>query len=185
MHVKRLKKSVRRFDEKLTKSIVRLPKFYRPLMVALSWLAGPSVVTIVAGILVTSGLIGDRLLAMVGALIVLVSVAGGIAKIIVKRKRPLTHITKGWLKTYSFPSGHTVGGTVTYVGLGFLLATYSSALSIASAIVAFIFVLLSLIIVGVGISRVYLGAHYPSDVVVGWIFGGILSYLGIWIFLCV
>ncbi|WP_427913006.1 phosphatase PAP2 family protein [Ramlibacter sp. MMS24-I3-19] len=71
---------------------------------------------------------------------------------------PLVHLT-----TYSFPSGHAAGATVWW---GFVLALWctrerSAAARTAGAIVA-------VALVGItALSRVYLGAHYPSDVLAG------------------
>ncbi len=85
-----------------------------------------------------------------------------IIKRILERERPykiLENInTFGiQLKDYSFPSGHTTAG--------FAIATIL-ALNMAS--LAILFYLIALII---GISRMYLGVHYPSDVLAGIILG--------------
>ena len=69
---------------------------------------------------------------------------------------------------YSFPSGHTTNATVAYGVLGVLVARmpWPAAIRVAIDIV------LGAIVFGVGLSRVWLGVHYPTDVVAGWLLGG-------------
>src|SRR5205823_6990239 len=68
------------------------------------------------------------------------------------------------VETHSFPSGHATSSMVFYVALALLLAGRSrwGHEAVAAAIS------LSLLI---GISRVMLGVHWPSDVIGGWVFG--------------
>jgi len=75
---------------------------------------------------------------------------------------------------YSFPSGHTTNATVAYGVLGVLVARmpWPAAIRVAIDIV------LGAIVFGVGLSRVWLGVHYPTDVLAGWLLGGaiVLTY---------
>jgi undecaprenyl-diphosphatase len=65
--------------------------------------------------------------------------------------------------SYSFPSGHTMGATVCYFLLAYLIATRSTtALQVRIA-----YGTACVIIAAVGWSRLYLGVHYPSDVLGG------------------
>lgn len=88
-----------------------------------------------------------------------------IAKLIVARPRPLEALIK-MPSTYSFPSGHTLTSLVFYCILFYLL-TIKSKRSVK--IIGFIFSL-SLICI-VSVSRIYLGVHYFSDVLGGFIIG--------------
>jgi undecaprenyl-diphosphatase len=67
------------------------------------------------------------------------------------------------VKTSSFPSGHATSSMIFYLTLAFALTSGRWRWTAAAGAV-----LLSLLI---GISRVMLGVHWPSDVVGGWAFG--------------
>ena len=68
------------------------------------------------------------------------------------------------VKTSSFPSGHATSSMIFYLSLALLLARGTRWQTVAAAGA----VLLSGLI---GISRVMLGVHWPSDVIGGWAFG--------------
>lgn len=67
--------------------------------------------------------------------------------------------------SYSFPSGHALCSFCFYVVLAGLIAarTRSLALRIAVGIAA------AVLVIAIGLSRIYLGMHYPSDVVAGYL----------------
>lgn len=103
------------------------------------------------------------------ALLVLVAVAGGAAlssllKLGFERPRPdlVAHLVD--VHTLSFPSSHAMVSAVTYLTLGALLAQVQARTRLKAYIVG-VAVILTLLI---GVSRIYLGVHWPSDVVAGW-----------------
>lgn len=67
----------------------------------------------------------------------------------------------------SFPSGHAMLSSLTYLTLAFVWARTEPRLGIKVYVVASAAALAGL----VGISRIYLGLHWPSDVLAGWIVG--------------
>jgi undecaprenyl-diphosphatase len=69
--------------------------------------------------------------------------------------------------TASFPSGHAMLSAVTYLTLGALLARTEQRRRVKAFLLAMA-VFLTLL---VGASRVYLGVHWPSDVLAGWCVG--------------
>lgn len=71
---------------------------------------------------------------------------------------------------YSFPSGHTQTATTFWTSMMYLFRK------------AWIYIVGILMILGAGISRLYLGVHWPMDVIVGWVFGIALSILFIKLF---
>lgn len=106
------------------------------------------------------------------ALMVLIAVGGGqilssLLKLGIDRPRPdlVPHLAE--VQTLSFPSGHAMMSAVTYLTLGSMLA------GIAPGWATKIYVLgvAVLITLTVGVSRIYLGVHWPSDVLAGWCAG--------------
>jgi undecaprenyl-diphosphatase len=69
---------------------------------------------------------------------------------------------------WSFPSGHTTGTTIVFliVAFGLVAIIRNKALKVSCAS------LCGLIIFLVGISRIYIGVHWLSDVIGGWLFAG-------------
>lgn len=88
----------------------------------------------------------------------------GAQKILLARVRPAENQHLVQVETLSFPSGHAANSMVVYLTLALLLVKGERQRR-AAAVAA---VALSLLI---GISRVLLGVHWPSDVVGGWAFG--------------
>ena len=122
-----------------------------------------------------------RLEAIFLALTLLADLVGLIIKIVVGRARPspdLVHVVQQ-IQQPSFPSGHTLHYTVFY---GFLIVimftSFKPSWPRTVALVIF-----ALLIVLVGPSRVYLGEHWPTDVIAGYLIGAlclgplILGYL--------
>ena len=70
---------------------------------------------------------------------------------------------------YSFPSGHTMVATWFYGFFIYLVYKNIKDKKIKYPLIAMLFVLILLI----GISRIYLGAHYTTDVIGGWIIGSV------------
>lgn len=71
---------------------------------------------------------------------------------------------------YSFPSGHTQTGTTFWVSLMYLFKK------------SWLYALGTIMILGIGISRLYLAVHWPIDVICGWIFGLIFTIVLLKIF---
>ncbi|WP_225743090.1 phosphatase PAP2 family protein [Marinilactibacillus sp. Marseille-P9653] len=90
-----------------------------------------------------------------------------VLKYAIRRDRPssVEHlITQGG---YSFPSGHAMGSIIIYGAMIFLILRLSERLWFR--IVGTIG--LSLLILAIGVSRIYLGVHFPSDIVGGYSVG--------------
>jgi len=106
------------------------------------------------------------------ALYVYVSVASGtlfslVLKSLFQRPRPELAPYGADIITTSFPSGHSMLSAVTYLTLGALLARSQSRRRIK----AYFLLLAALLTLMIGVSRVYLGVHWPTDVLAGWTAG--------------
>lgn len=100
------------------------------------------------------------------------SVFGGMAlstllKIGFDRPRPDLVPHEVHVYTLSFPSGHAMLAAVTYLTLGVMLTRVSSRTRQR----AYILVVATLLTVLIGLSRLYLGVHWPTDVLAGWCIG--------------
>ena len=89
--------------------------------------------------------------------------------------RPRPELVEHGMLTHhaSFPSGHSMMAAVVYLTLGILLARTQPKKRVRVFIVA----ISVLITVLVGVSRVYLGVHWPTDVLAGWTLGGAWAVL--------
>lgn len=99
------------------------------------------------------------------------------AKYVIKRERP----DVAWRvvdrpHTPSFPSGHSLNSMAIYGSLALLAARHIRRRVLAGVILVLGFALPLLI----GISRPYLGVHYPSDVIAGWTAGLACALLALW-----
>ncbi|HET9942946.1 MAG TPA: phosphatase PAP2 family protein [Terriglobia bacterium] len=112
------------------------------------------------------------------ALTMLAATVGGMVvmlllKAVIARSRPDELIQSVHVSTPSFPSGHTMMSTVTYLTLGAFMAR-----ELRSRVLRMYVILLALFVaVLVGMTRVYLGVHWPSDVLAGWSFGAAWALL--------
>ena len=109
---------------------------------------------------------------------VLVSVGGGavlsnLLKLAIERPRPglVAHMVE--VNTTSFPSGHATLAAVTYLTLGALLSRVEARRR-AKIYVLTVAVALTVLI---GVSRIYLGVHWPTDVLAGWCVGAAWAML--------
>ena len=106
------------------------------------------------------------------ALFLVIAIGGGVllsygAKAVFERPRPDLVAHAARVFTSSFPSGHSMMAAVVYLTLGTLLARVQPQRLLKLWLIG----LAVLITVAVGISRVYLGVHWPSDVLGGWTLG--------------
>lgn len=138
-------------------------------------LGGTVVITLVtlgaAGFLLLSGKRGAALfviVSIVGATLLSFSIKAGI-----ERPRPDLFPHGAPVYTASFPSGHATGAAATYLTLGALLARFQAHRRLKIYLLS-LAVILTLLI---GLSRLYLGVHWPSDVLAGWTLGACWALL--------
>jgi undecaprenyl-diphosphatase len=106
------------------------------------------------------------------AVVFVIAIGGGIVlasllKLGFSRPRPDLVSHGMQVFTASFPSGHSMTSAVTYLTLGALLARIHPT----AAKKAYIIALAMGIVIAVGLSRIYLGVHWPTDVLAGWTAG--------------
>jgi membrane-associated phospholipid phosphatase len=96
-------------------------------------------------------------------------------KEIIARTRPEDSLGVTDVITYSFPSGHAAGALVFYGFLAYLLVRdFRSKLDHRLTLCV-----AGILILAVGLSRIYLGVHYLSDVVGGYALGAAVLYLAV------
>ncbi|MDB5694795.1 MAG: phosphatase family protein [Sphingomonas bacterium] len=138
---------------------------------------GDTIVLTFTVLAVTGFLLTLRRYRLAGILIVQAAVGtslASLAKLWFARARP--SIIEHWaeVSSASFPSGHAANSAVVYFALAILAgrAVPTAAgrcylLGIAAALVA-----------AIGVSRMYLGVHWPTDVIAGWALGGSWAIFG-------
>jgi len=125
-----------------------------------------AVLTIVVGVL-----IGPWLHGLIGAVAIgLASLGNQALKAVIARARPdlLDPIVEE--RGFSFPSGHSALGMVAWGILAVLVMRSRLPIAVKRVIVA----VLAVLIVLIGLSRIWLGVHYPTDVLAGWTAGAVI-----------
>lgn len=101
-------------------------------------------------------------------LVLIAGTGGGIIDTLLKeyfmRPRPDIIIRLTEASSYSFPSGHSMMSAVIYLSLAAILARNMAQIKLRVYIIS-VALFLTFII---GVSRIYLGVHYPTDVLAGW-----------------
>lgn len=145
------------------------PAWLERALLNLSALGSVAVTTLLVGVAALFLLLDQRprqAMLVVGATVI---AALGLTalKLAIGRERPtiVEHIeVVGGL---SFPSGHSLIAAVLYPTLGMLVASNLRQRHLK----VFVFTVAALLALIVGFTRVYLGVHYPSDVLGGWLLG--------------
>jgi undecaprenyl-diphosphatase len=141
------------------------------LMYLITFLASEQTVVVLTVVAVLVPLIAGR---PRSALLVVSAVVAGtlffeLVKVLVQRPRPLLEDARIVQGGFSFPSGHSTVAATFYGTLAYLairnLQQYRWKVLVAMAT--------GVLVLAIGVSRIYLGVHYPSDVLAGWAAGAL------------
>lgn len=151
------------------------PQWLQRVMIDVTALGGGTVLTIITAIVVAYLLVVRK---WSTAVFVAVAIAGGgaaneLLKSTFLRARPdlVAHLTESYAS--SFPSGHAMNSALTYLTLAALLARTQKNRRVRVFFLAVAIVLTW----AVGFSRVYLGVHWPTDVIAGWSIGAMWALI--------
>ncbi len=154
------------------------PQWLETMCHDLTSLGSPTVVTLIAIAAVSYLWIDGKRAA---ASFVALSIVGGallvsLLKFGFARPRPelVSHLVD--VNSFSFPSGHATMAAVTYLTLGVLLARVEKRRRMK----LYLLVVASILVFIVGFTRVYLGVHWPTDVLAGWCLGTAWA-MGCWL----
>lgn len=173
----------RRFDERLLLALRDPadpktpigPHWLETVMVDLTSLGGVPALTLITLVVVLYLVVSRR---FQNAALVAGAVTGGavlttVLKMGFSRPRPelVDHLVT--VQNMSFPSGHATSSAVVYLTLGALLARTERQWAVR----AYVFAVAGFLTLLVGVSRVFLGVHYPTDVLAGWTLGAAWALL--------
>ena len=159
---------ITKFDIFWTKKVQSLPPKVAPLMKAATIFGQPlnmGIIIALCGVVALWQGLKEQVLFF--SIVLVIIPLASVLKIWIHRARPATY-TRTWMPSHSFPSGHAyssllVLGTVAYVNWSLPLLAFA--------------LLVSLLI---GVSRIFRGAHYPTDVLGGWFFASIAFYFAVY-----
>jgi undecaprenyl-diphosphatase len=162
-----------KYDLHFTSAVALLPTHLQPYSSKLGRMTLPVIwAGAIALICASLVLINEKQLALLGIAVIVCIPVGTLHKLIDRRERPKTIYARNMkIKSYSFPSSHTYSATIAG---GYIILL---GLSVFPPIIGLITgSLLTILIVCIGISRVHIGAHYPTDVTAGWVMGVAVLY---------
>jgi undecaprenyl-diphosphatase len=170
-------KNTQRMDERLILALrdaaepwqPRGPAWLKGTMRDLTALGSPAILAMF--VLAVGGVLLVRRQYQALALVLAATLGGRVLNLLLKgwfqRARPALELHLTEVSSPSFPSGHAMDSAVIYFTLAALLARFVRPRGLKLYFVAIAAVLSFF----AGVSRVYLGVHYPSDVLAGWIAG--------------
>lgn len=155
---------IKSFDRKIAEAVAEIPRsldwFFKTITNFGAFTVTTGCAAVTAYIILNSSSVSDNYRHS-GVLMLVLYILGMGFKLLTHRQRPDTLFVQNMhFKRFSFPSGHAYGSLLVY---GFL-AHLASSLPIYLAAGTVVFL--------IGLSRLYLGAHFPSDVVGGWLMAG-------------
>ncbi|MDB5426843.1 MAG: putative phosphatidylglycerophosphatase [Phenylobacterium sp.] len=132
-------------------------------------LGGVTVMTLVTIVGVLAFLMHGRRwhAAILAGTVLLADISSEGLKNLYGRPRPALVPHGAYVYSASFPSGHSTLSAATFL----TLATLIASLEPNRGTKIMVYVLAVLLVLGIGVSRVYLGVHWPSDVLAGWCLG--------------
>jgi len=145
------------------------PRWFEEAMRDVTALGGFTFLTLFVVIAVAClAFYGKRRQAIVlGVTILLAEVVNDGLKVLFGRARPVLVPHESYVYSHSFPSGHSALSAATFLTTAAIL----SSLEQRKSAKGFVFGIAVLLTAAIGLSRVYLGVHWPSDVVGGWALG--------------
>jgi undecaprenyl-diphosphatase len=163
-------------DQSLSEAIraLRNPRTDIPMMTATLLGNWPTVAATVTAMCIT--LIYQKRWALVAGILAAMAAAGAFVsgiKVVIKAARPDSDLYTKGVSVFSFPSGHTTFSTL----IGLLLIWFAWRGIRQPLLRALSIFIIFLMIMMVGVSRIYLGAHWPTDVAAGFLFSASLVIL--------
>lgn len=154
------------------------PSWLRRLATDVTALGGGGILTLV--VIAVAGLLLVQRLWLTALAVIAASVSGGLAVDAIKawagRARPdlVEHLVT--VSNASFPSGHAANSATVYL----TIAALSTQVLRQPAARTYTVVVAVLLVGAIGLSRVYLGVHWPTDVLAGWCFGTLWALAWWW-----
>jgi undecaprenyl-diphosphatase len=163
-----MRQQIHAFDRVVGRWVDRLPRWIHGIMELFTLLGQPPFTVGISAVALGYGLALDKQFYINAGFIAIATITiGALLKIPLHRARPKNDYVKNMMfQTFSFPSGHAAGSLVSYGLAAVIIAGKWPELTLVAWISAMVGMFL------VSLSRIYLGAHFPSDIIGGWLVGG-------------